>query len=197
MRFVAGVLSVALFCCGLFVFAQAQQGQPVGPYPPCPAFGTTTGTCLQGAGDLGTPSAGVGTNLTGTASGLTAGAVTGLSLTAWSTFSPTITCGTGAVGAYSIQIGRYKVLGKTVWFTTVVQAAIGTCSGTITIGTLPVAALTLSNVFYAFSGQDGASGAGLDTALGSNATTFRVFLAALGNPTGSDLLIISGTYESN
>ena len=34
MRVVAGVLSVALFCCGLFVFAQAQQGQPVGPYPP-------------------------------------------------------------------------------------------------------------------------------------------------------------------
>jgi hypothetical protein len=48
MRVVAGVLSVALFCCGLFVFAQAQQGQPVGPYPPCTAFGTAAGTCPNG-----------------------------------------------------------------------------------------------------------------------------------------------------
>ena len=36
--------------------AYAQQGQAVGPNPPCAAFGTASGTCLQGAGALGSPS---------------------------------------------------------------------------------------------------------------------------------------------
>lgn len=36
--------------------AYAQQGVAVGPIPPCAAFGTTSGTCLQGAGALGSPS---------------------------------------------------------------------------------------------------------------------------------------------
>lgn len=48
MRLVAATLSVALFCCGLFVLAQAQEGRPVGPNPPCSAFGTAAGTCAQG-----------------------------------------------------------------------------------------------------------------------------------------------------
>lgn len=36
--------------------AYAQQGQAVGPVSPCSAFGTASGTCLQGAGALGSPS---------------------------------------------------------------------------------------------------------------------------------------------
>ncbi len=50
------------------------------------AFGTG-GTVLYSGGALGTPSSGTATNLTGTASGLTAGAVTGLSVTAGKTLS--------------------------------------------------------------------------------------------------------------
>jgi len=43
---------------------------------PCSAFGTTTGTCLQGAGALGTPSSGNGSNLTSlNASSLASGTV--------------------------------------------------------------------------------------------------------------------------
>jgi hypothetical protein len=48
MRLIAGVLSVALFCCGLFVIAQAQNAVSVGPFSPCSAFGTAAGTCAQG-----------------------------------------------------------------------------------------------------------------------------------------------------
>lgn len=50
----------------------AQQSIGIGPNPPCSAFGTTSGTCLQGAGALGSPSS-VGTlpafTLGGTISG--------------------------------------------------------------------------------------------------------------------------------
>lgn len=35
--------------------AVAQQGQAIGPTAPCSAFGTASGTCLQGAGALGSP----------------------------------------------------------------------------------------------------------------------------------------------
>lgn len=35
--------------------AAAQQGQAIGPTAPCSAFGTASGTCLQGAGALGSP----------------------------------------------------------------------------------------------------------------------------------------------
>lgn len=63
-----------------FVPAQAQFiGIPGGGSGPCSAFGTIAGTCLQGAGALGTPSSGTGTNLTGIpiSTGLT-GAGTGV-----------------------------------------------------------------------------------------------------------------------
>lgn len=44
-----------LFCLLLAAPAIAQQGVAVGPNPPCSAFGTASGTCLQGAGALGSP----------------------------------------------------------------------------------------------------------------------------------------------
>lgn len=55
----------AVLCAAWLGSAHAQQGQPVGPYPPCSQFGSTAGTCLQGAGPLGTPSSGTLTNATG------------------------------------------------------------------------------------------------------------------------------------
>lgn len=41
------------FAC--FDVAIAQQGVVIGPSSPCSAFGTSAGTCLQGAGALGSP----------------------------------------------------------------------------------------------------------------------------------------------
>lgn len=48
---------LAVFLLALLLAAPvyAQQGQAVGPIPPCSVFGTTSGTCLQGAGALGSP----------------------------------------------------------------------------------------------------------------------------------------------
>lgn len=41
-------LGAVLLLAGAWCLAQAQQGQPVGPYPPCSAFGTSAGTCAKG-----------------------------------------------------------------------------------------------------------------------------------------------------
>lgn len=49
-----------------FAFAQTiPGGGGGGGSSPCSSFGTTAGTCLQGAGALGTPSSGTATNITG------------------------------------------------------------------------------------------------------------------------------------
>lgn len=37
-----------LLCAGLWCLARAQEGRPVGPNSPCTAFGTASGTCVQG-----------------------------------------------------------------------------------------------------------------------------------------------------
>lgn len=48
----------------LGVHAVAQTVGPGPGIPPCTTFGTTAGTCIQGAGALGTPLSGNGTNIT-------------------------------------------------------------------------------------------------------------------------------------
>ena len=66
VRFLAALSALLLMVADV-------QAQPIpiggggggGGSAPCTAFGTTTGTCLQGAGALGTPSGGTATNLTG------------------------------------------------------------------------------------------------------------------------------------
>lgn len=85
----------------------AQQTNSVGVIP-CNAFGTTTGTCIQGAGALGTPSSGVLTNATGLpistgVSGLGAGVATLLSGTASGTGGPVGTVGPTITGGATIS----------------------------------------------------------------------------------------------
>lgn len=59
-------LVVGLGVCVSNSYAQTiPGGGGSGSSGPCSSFGTTTGTCLQGAGALGTPSSGNGANITG------------------------------------------------------------------------------------------------------------------------------------
>lgn len=67
------IVGFAFLCSAAIVSVQAADIANPGP---CAVFGSIAGTCLQGGGPLGTPSSGVATNLTGTASGLTAGTAT-------------------------------------------------------------------------------------------------------------------------
>jgi hypothetical protein len=53
------------------------------------------------------------------------------------TFTPVLTTGSGAVGTYASQIGRYTKIGRMVYCTIYLQAAKGTGDGTTTITGLP------------------------------------------------------------
>lgn len=115
--------------------------------------------------------------------------------TAWSTFTPTITCGSGAVGAYTTQHGRSKQIGKTIVFTLTVFAAIGTCSGTVTVASMPFTAGAGDQ--YIFNGRDGSTAKTIHGQMVAGATTFQVFVYDGTNPTGSDQFNFTGVYESN
>jgi hypothetical protein len=60
-----------IFAAALAFAAPAAAQQISLPYPACTAFGTTAGTCIQGAGALGTPSSGNATNMTSTTTAIT------------------------------------------------------------------------------------------------------------------------------
>lgn len=149
MRLIAGAVSVVLFCCGLFVLAQAQQGQPVGPNAPTAA---------------------------------------------WTSYSPVITCNTGAVGTYSRQHGSYEQIGKLTIFQADVQAAIGTCSGGIKVS-LPVTAVTTQQ--QVVGAADATTFIPLEGTIFTAAASVVSLATATGsNPTGSDNFVVGGVYQT-
>lgn len=112
------------------------------------AINSTTGevscsTCLVSGGPLGTPSSGTLTNATGLplSTGVTgtlpvANGGTGDTGTAWSTYTPTVTCGSGTITAYTAS-GRYKFIGKTAYAQVNVNiTTLGTCTGALSL-TMP------------------------------------------------------------
>jgi hypothetical protein len=64
MRHYLSFTCAALLACALYSVGPCYAQSLSVPPPPCGVFGTTTGTCLQGAGALGTPSSGSAANLT-------------------------------------------------------------------------------------------------------------------------------------
>ena len=117
-----------------------------------------TGAALFQNGDLGTPTAGVITNLTGTcascvansftagsASNLTSGTLAvargGVDQTAYSTWTPTISCGAGTITTLGAVTARQKTIGKIVFFyLSVAITTNGTCASNVN-ATLPTAAI--------------------------------------------------------
>lgn len=106
------------------------------------ALGTAVGSAgavVVNGGVLGTPSSGVGTNLTAlNATNITTGTLAvargGADLTAWTTFAPALSCGTAT---FTVNSARFKTIGKTttvsVDFTI---TALGTCTTSVAL-TLP------------------------------------------------------------
>lgn len=113
---------------------------------------------------------------------------TGDTGTPWSTFTPTVTCGSGTVTSYTTQSGRYKLQGKNANVSIHVQLNnAGTCSGTITFAGLPftenatnpcqLVGNDYGNGIKMVSGSIGANGvsAAITTYDGTNpATTFNI-----------------------
>jgi len=115
---------------------------------------------------------------------------------AWLNYTPTITCNTGAVGAYSAQGGRFKLLGgRAVSFQAFVQAAAGSCVAPITINT-PFTINTTAQPIAA--GRDGTTGKMLQ-GLGGGVTNtgYQIQVYDGTTPTVSDLFYISSTFERN
>lgn len=136
-----------------------------------------TGLALFQSGDLGTPSAGVITNLTGTCTSCTANAFTagnasnlssgtvavargGVDQTAYTTWSPTVSCGAGTITTLGTVVARYKQFGKVViFYISITITTNGTCASSIT-ATLPFASASFANQI-AQGREDGVSGKGL------------------------------------
>ena len=114
--------------------------------------------------------------------------------TARMTYTPTITCGTGALTSGSAT-GAYKTLGKTVSITVQLPiTTIGSCTS-LTL-TLPVAAL--SNGFLV-GGENQSTGkmAKLPLNAGSTTTGFVTYYDNTQAYANSTLYIFPGVYQSN
>lgn len=116
--------------------------------------------------------------------------------TAWSNWTPTLTCGTGAFTSAVGTRSRYKQIGKTVHYDIVVDITTnGTCA-TATLITLPTN-FNATVGSYAAIGRNNTSGAVL-IGMTTGTNQIRVTTTA-GAYSGADgqVLIITGTYESS
>jgi hypothetical protein len=115
---------------------------------------------------------------------------------AWSTYTPAVSSGSGSLTSAS-AIGRYKKIGRTVFFK--VQVAIVT-NGTSQVSvnfTLPVAPFGSSAERWVFAGrEDAVTGAILQAKTVGGSSLVQVFRADNSYPGGDGrLLVIQGTYE--
>jgi hypothetical protein len=113
----------------------------------------------------------------------------------WTAYTPTISCGFGTIGTLISASGRYKKIGKTIfWQAQLRVGAKGSCTSFLNVST-PFPA----NTDFPLTGRDGASGAGLAGILparSSNAIVQRydgIFPIAT---TGTSTVLVSATYET-
>lgn len=111
-------------------------------------------------------------------------------------YTPTIICGTGSVGSYSKQTGKFRQqmfpsAGISAWVSAAVTAAAGSCSGTISIA-LP-AGLTSADV-ETLTAFDATAKTPLGVSLVASGTSAQLFTPAGGNPTPGDAFVLQGTF---
>lgn len=114
---------------------------------------------------------------------------------AWTSFTPTITCSVGAVGAYSIQVGKYQIFSKVLFVAVHVKAALGTCSGGLVLNALPSASVT--GMTQVLSGVDVTNGLGATCSILTAATTCAIQTTSGLNITGSDEIAFTGSWQIN
>ena len=122
---------------------------------------------------------------------------TGDTGSAWSTFTPTIAPGSGAVAGYTSQTGRYKTIGKTVFVSIQIQASgAGTASGAYSIAGLPLVAAGGGGRTYIMNIRNSSTGLYCSGYIVGGATTIPIFTSAGGNPSFTDQINVEGVYES-
>lgn len=173
----------------------------------------TAGSPVINGGALGTPSSGVATNLTGTAAGLTSGHVTtnanltgdttsvgnvttttkinGVDqTTAWTTFTPALSCGTAT---FTVNSARFKTMGKTTFLSIDFSiASVGTCT-TVFSFTLP----TTPQSGTGFGSREAAiNGKGIGVTLSAGSATANGTKMDLSQIVINERYQFGGVYES-
>lgn len=152
---------------------------------------------------LGTPASGTMTNVTGLplTTGVTgtlpvANGGTGDTGTAWAAWTPTITAGSGTFTSVN-GAGRYKQIGKTVFFQIAINIVTNGTAGTNVQATLPVSAVT--SMVYVVAGREITVGNMLQGSIGvvgANILLINYTNNAYPGATGYSLNL-SGVYEAN
>lgn len=120
---------------------------------------------------------------------------TGDTGTSWTAYTPTVTCGTGTITTLGTVKGRYKTLGKTVFFEAdVTITTVGTCAAAVNIG-LPFAAAAFQ---YVVVGIDaGLTEKQLQGNINASASVANTRFYDSTTPAASGAeLVLDGTYET-
>lgn len=113
---------------------------------------------------------------------------------AWTTYSPGITCVTGSP-TVGTNAGRYKTLGKTIWINISIQiSAVSTCSGGIktTVPFNPQAVAVFSGAETQINGK----AAKVTLNAGSTTTSFITYYDNTDPGAGAATLTLTGVYET-
>lgn len=121
---------------------------------------------------------------------------TGDTGTAWTTYTPTITAATGTFTSVSAT-GRYKTLGKTVFFSVHITITTNGTAAGLVLATLPVASVNSGARHYAVGQETAVAGFMLFGIVLPNSTTLQLAKYDATYPGASGYVIdASGSYES-
>ena len=119
--------------------------------------------------------------------------------TPWTSYTPTLSCGTGAFTSASAA-GRYKRIGKTVFVQITISVTTNGSCGSYVISSVPVtSAAATSNTFWTLAGRERtATGKMLQGEVfnGSNTVVIFSYDNSFASANGA-LLNLTGIYESN
>jgi hypothetical protein len=160
------------------------SGVPAASQPACGDLSDASAFCN------GTSAA----NLTGTLAVANGG--TGDAGTAWSSYTPSLSCGSGSLTS-AAATGRYKTLGKTVWVEMHITIATNGSCGAWVYAALPVVAAANRYILAGLVYETGKSATG--AILGDANTSFGYIRLYDGTYPAADNthLVITGVYESN
>ena len=135
------------------------------------------------------------TNALGTASG-----GTGDTGSAWSTYTPTVSCGGGTITTLGAVAGQYKTLGKTVFVEIQIPiTTVGTCTGQLSVS-LPAFPVSATGKYHLHGREDGSSGAALVGLIDSAVHTNNVLIWKYDGTTcaaSGAQCNVGGTYQRN
>jgi hypothetical protein len=117
--------------------------------------------------------------------------------TGWASYTPTVTAGSGSLTSVS-AVGRYKQIGKTVFFALTITITTNGTAGTNVLASLPVTASSAAGVYHVVAGRALIAGSMLQGAISPSGTTIdiRLYNNAYGGA-NNELLAVAGSYESS